>query len=756
MTRLSLLREKMTFLKKWILGSSPRMTGQGVMMTMTRSRIFTFLMVALLGGFVLSTSSYAAGVKQNEKKVSEVSKFMHEYGIKAKTQGNAVLTRQNLLKQKKSEAEKLLTSFEQHRKALFDKCAPTYMDKMKDITNKYAEEVGGTVQDFINADGFWESSWAYTKGGVKTSYYTAKAILSASWSTVGSVTSSVLDFFGFDNSESGIEKLSKWVLGDDDFAFSSQVSRLKELCSISEGNYDSEFKALAEEAEKLSQTYYDADLMEVSGYGDEIYEHCYTLKNGEQSCVLFVVNEEENKIMSIAGASAGCMPLPFKLYEARSCLFCPLFEIIFNTIQKASTKAFETLGKPLSTLVAIGLALWIALMVLQNVSSMTKQDALEFLTNLFKNSFKVMIAYALLSHASIVYDWIIGPLLKAGFEFGASFLSYIKENSDLLKKCSLDSKGATGVLPSYIYSYLLCFIQAVQFELSVSQAIGDSLMCISWHQGMGDISVLAKVMPDFSMMLQGALIYAISFILSIAFAFYLIDATVQLGIFGTLLPFMILCWPFKITNGYFKKGVEIFMNSWFVFVFMGIIVSIVLQLIGQSLTGNKGDLTSVEAAINGNDIKTLKDLLSIGFSGFLVLLACCVFSIKLMQKVEEVAGKFSGGGLNLGIGAKVGGLAAQGATAGAKLAGKAVKGTASGIVNAKLWEETDKDGNPTGRFLSAADGAKALKNKVTGAVGRGFTKGTKAVGRGVAKPFVAISNWINKRNNADGHLPPSE
>jgi hypothetical protein len=182
------------------------------------------------------------------------------------------------------------------------------------------------------------------------------------------------------------------------------------------------------------------------------------------------------------------------------------------------------------------------------------------------------------------------------------------------------------------------------------------------------------------------------------------------------------------------------MNSWFVFVFMGIIVSIVIELIGQSLTGGKGDTYIIEKAINGNDVKALKDLLGIGFSGFLVLLACCVFSLKLMMKVEEIAGKFSSG-LSLGIGAKFGGLAAQGAE---KVAMSGVRGVgkmAKGVANAKVWEGKD------GKFHSLADGAKALKNRATQNVGHAFTSAARGVGRGLAIPFNAISTAFHGKTS---------
>lgn len=490
-------------------------------------------------------------------------------------------------------------------------------------------------------------------------------------------------------------------------------------------------------------------LAKTEGFGDDVYQHCYTPKNSEKPvCTQFVVNTEDNTLMAISGASAGCSPLPFKLYEARSCLFCPLFRTIFNAIQNASSASFKNLGKPMSKLILIGLAIWIALMVLQNVSSMTRQDPFEFITKLLRASFKVIIAYFLLKDSIIIYNYILGPILKAGFEFGAAFLDNTKDIVGSCQSKATFTSSAGGVFPAYLQRYLLCFIEAVQYELATSQAIGSSLMCVARNAALSNLGPIARVMPDFSMMFQGALIYIISLILSLAYAFYLIDATVQLGIFGILLPFIILCMPFKITNSYFKTGVGVFMNSWFVYVFMGIVVNIVMQLIGQSLTGGKGGLTDVETAINGNEVRKLQELLGIGFSGFLIMLACCIFGVKLMMKVTELAGQFSGGGLSLGIGSKIGAIPAQAATGVAKGVVNTGKKVISGAANMKVWKGKD------GKYRSLNDGLKSAKD----AVGRGTVNGIRGAVGAVFHPMRSmrsVSNFLGKMAGKN-RRPPTE
>lgn len=717
---------------------------------MTNNRLFTFLMISLIGGFILSTPCSALAKAQNDEKEKSVLNWMQEYGIKAAEQGGIVLTRQKLIQDAKKDFEEKYKVFEKKRDALRDNCARSYAQRVKDQYEKLAKQYKAAKQDFKESDGFWNSLKSSIVGTAQVSWETIKLALEAN-GTAGN-----WDKF----TDSMVNEASEWMLGDD-VSYIAQVNYISGMCGDSgKTEFDKDIEQLAVLAEELETINFNNEIMEKKGYSDEIYIHCPPANDtscvadaskGEnfeaKCCSKFVVNTEKNAIMSIEGASAGCAPLPFKLYEARSCLFCPLFDTIFKTVQRASTTAFAKLSGPLSTLVLIGLSIWIAFMVLANVSSMTKQDAPKFLNDLFKASFKVIIVFILLRNATIIYDLIIGPLLKAGFDFGASFLT-TSSGEGVLSNCSAklaESKSdIAGVLPNYIYSSLLCFIESVQYELATTQAIGSSLMCISVNQGSSNLAVVAKVLPDFTMMMQGALIYIISFILSLAFGFYLIDATISLGIFGVLLPFLLLCWPFKPTNGYFKKGVEVFMNSWFVYVFMGIVVSITMQLIAHSLSGGKGGFDEIMRAINGNEVKTLQSLLDIGFAGFLILVACCVFGVKLMMKVESLAGQFAGGGLGLGMGAKVGGLAASTATAGTKAAVGAVGGAIKSGYNAKIWEEKDENGNYTGKFRSAHDGVRKVTTKVGQRVGRGIQNAADATGEKLGKAANAVTRPIRR------------
>lgn len=450
---------------------------------------------------------------------------------------------------------------------------------------------------------------------------------------------------------------------------------------------------------------------------------------------------EGDKFQSITGVTRGCVPLPAKLAESRSCIYCPLFKTIFNAAQSMSTKAYDKLAGPLANVMLIGFAIVIAFMVLKNVSSFTKQDAPKFVTELLVNMFKVLVAYYMLKNANIVYGYIVGPVLKAGFEFGSSLL--FAKNDSYLAACDVSKtlqNVSNGVMPAYLYTNLDCFIRAVQAEVAVPQSVGSSLMCVARNAGKQSIGPVRNVLWDFGMMFQGFAIWVMGWIISLAFAFYLIDATIQLGIIGALMPFLIACWPFKATRNYTSKGWGIFMNTFFVYVFMGLVVSINVELLGQGLTGSKGGFDAIMKALNGNNVQELKELLDIGFAGFLVLVACCLFAFKLTGQASDLAGTMAGGG-GPKIGANIGGLAYGAAT-------KGVQGTLkTGLGAAKAV--SDK----TGLTNVVNKGRDWAKDKVWGAVGLGRRSG--AAGNKQARRSQ-MGDQQQQQSSTDGQTPQTQ
>lgn len=458
----------------------------------------------------------------------------------------------------------------------------------------------------------------------------------------------------------------------------------------------------------------------------------------------------------------GCEVLPVKLYRYRQCFFCPLFSVIYVAADKMATISMTKLAGAFATLIALGLGLWIAVQTLAHVSSLTKQDAPKFLGNLLKQSFKFIIAFLLLNYVDQVYTYIINPLLIAGLGFGKELL-FITDSAPITQ----GNEVLTTYYTSVLYGELESFIAQVQQEIAFMQAIGSSLMCIGGHKmvGIGGFDFG----NGFQMAIQGFLLAAFGLLLSLAFGFYLIDAVVQLGIIGALMPFLIACWPFKLTAGYTAKGFSMLLNSFFVFVFIGLVVSVNIQLVDTALmqtavsddartekavtlsaeqekrmtelcssnkvqasTGqlwresaecknfasrqdNLGALQLIYDAINTQDDNKLKELTDISTLGFIILIICCIFGFKFCGQASALADKMAGGGMkNLGVG--VGTMGYSAALSAGKKVTQPVREAASNKIKEggeKLWRGiTSTPGRLRSRFNTS--GGQGGNNEIEG------------------------------------------
>jgi len=404
--------------------------------------------------------------------------------------------------------------------------------------------------------------------------------------------------------------------------------------------------------------------------------------------------DETTIIRPVENLMEGCEPIESKRKKIENCILCPMFQVILATDQGMATMAYDSLAAGFRNVIIVVMALFIAYHTFLSISAFTKQDVGRYLQTILIQAFKVLVAALLLSNSDYIYRYLINPLMEAGLEFGLQII-----DSEVLKElASYTDKRInempTGVISRRLLAQVEGTIRLFSKESANLPLIGGTLICVSCHS-------LADILPDISLLIEGTLVWAFGWCISVACCFYLLDSVIRFGIFCTLLPFFIACWPFKITFTYAKKGFEIFMNTFFNFVMMGLIISLTKQLILQALTGGEGGADAENAiinALNNNNVETLREMMDLSGAKFMVLLACCIFAFKLVAQVGELASNISDTNGPTGksnIGGKLGGLAAQ------------------GVTNVALGSK-DADGHRKGGVLGAAAKVTGVKGVVDG------------------------------------------
>ena len=459
----------------------------------------------------------------------------------------------------------------------------------------------------------------------------------------------------------------------------------------------------------------------------------YNLVMNEKPTIQYGGDGGDNK------AFKGCEVFPVKLYNMSGCFFCPLARLIFDAANNITIESFSYFASGLTAVIAVMFGIWLALAALQQVFSMTKQDAPKFLSAIVKQGFKYLLAAFLLVNAGELFSYFIVPVLDGGLAMGKA----IQAGKDPLPDdyVSLEpttpavyfnSKGI-GSNGRGLYQSINEYLTVLQQNISYMQAVGTTLFCVGSHELFTNI--LKNFKSGLSMMFLGAILTVFGFLLTISFGFYFMDAILQLAILGVMLPFMIAGWPFKATAQYASTGFKMLLNTFFVMFFTGFVVSVCMTLVDQTLNQttaieeadqeNSG-LEGLAEAFNEQNIEKVRELTDLGGSGFLLLIFACLFGFKFVGQVTPLAGKLASGGLKP-LAGKIGTMAAS-----------ATKGMAA-KVTAPVRQGFNK---ATGGVLGIAAG---IVDKTAGtavrAVGKGLSKGGEALAKS-GKGYYKAAGWL--------------
>ena len=469
-------------------------------------------------------------------------------------------------------------------------------------------------------------------------------------------------------------------------------------------------------------------------------DECFTTTSGKKVCAII---RDSDAVLVYAGddnnkAFNGCEVLPVKLYNMQGCFFCPLARLIFDTSNEMTKKSFGYFAGGFIAILVVMFAIWLALAALQQVFSMTKQDAPKFLSAIVRQGFKFLLAGLLLANSNTLFEYFIVPVLEGGLAMGQAIqtegVGLRDDYKPLQSQTSADYfnltqtsevvlvNGKETTINKGLYQKIDEYLANLQGRIAYMQAVGTTLFCVGGHEAI--TLKLEKFKSGLSMMFLGAILTVFGFLLTISFGFYFLDAILQLAILGVMMPFMIAGWPFKITAQYASTGFKMLLNTFFVMFFTGFVVSVSITLVDQAISqtaaiekaaqGAFGLVGFVEA-FNEQDIERVRELTDLGSSDFLLLIFACLFGFKFVGQVTPLAGKLASGGLKP-LAGKIGTMAAS-----------ATKGMAT-KVTAPVRQGFEKEtGGVMGIAAGTAGGIARAAGSVAGAVGKGLSKGGEAL-----------------------------
>ncbi|MBQ8481911.1 MAG: hypothetical protein IJ532_05205 [Alphaproteobacteria bacterium] len=408
-----------------------------------------------------------------------------------------------------------------------------------------------------------------------------------------------------------------------------------------------------------------------------------------------------------AQGAGSCKTFPEYQQELNLCPLCGIFKVIMKTIAGVSSKAWNAVAKPLSNVVMVFFLVLLAFEVLKAVAAVAGSKISALAKGVLLLCLKIAITVQLLSSPKYIYGYFLSPVIEGGLNMGLAMANATGAGGNCAVSTDDQVEIPSDTFSSSVYDSVISTVRCFGVAASTLPAIGRGLTCYAWDAGhLG--------FPHLGMWISGVLMYVFGLMIWLAISFYMIDCTVQIGMLSGLVPLLVACWPFKLTEAYTFKGCKMLMNSFFSYVMLGVILLLGTMITTHAASGDGSNIDQIIAAINDNDIKALKKMCSLDAFQILILASCCIFAMKLIGQVNNLADQFSKGS-GSSIGNKMGGMAMSAATNVAKGAAKTTGRIAGSAV----------------KHTAAATGVTAALNKGADAVKGGWQKGWSKAGQGL-------------------------
>lgn len=392
------------------------------------------------------------------------------------------------------------------------------------------------------------------------------------------------------------------------------------------------------------------------------------------------------------------------------CYACDVVTALIGSFMNACTYLYDVAKEAGSKILWVGIMLWVAFYVLQQLSSLKNLEPSAMVNELLIMAFKVLGAY-LVINAGIDFfiSYAIVPFMNFGAQFGIAMLASASAGSGLniFGNIQLDSAYLfqDGPIPAYFLNQLQQYIAAVDYTVSTHLEIGHMLTCHATHAGAYDWEI-ARI-PNIWIWLSGAFIWFMGFMMTLSVTYYLVDISFKLGFAIIALPITVGLWPFNITKGKLGTCFSIILNSAGILIFLAMTVAAGLALVSNALdagsqeamnasidsvlTKEMDGTTKMMTAIEDGDNEYIDEQLAFWSFGWIVLLFAYLFAMKLIgsTKSDYVDRFFSGmiksDPMHMGL-TKMTNMAKQQAARPIKFAGKIAKHQAGKGVDFIAWK----------------------------------------------------------------------
>ncbi len=318
-----------------------------------------------------------------------------------------------------------------------------------------------------------------------------------------------------------------------------------------------------------------------------------------------------------------------------SCMFCPLFKVLYNAGSFVAGKAHAFFAADIGRVIIIFLAVCLALIVLKNLASMNAKDPGTIINDILKKTFVCIAIFIIVTKDYYnLMNITLVPIIHTAMDLVN--IGYPIENctsgGGILGFSSTAGANEAAGLPADIGKMIVCTAENIETKIYLLFENGKWAWCL----GTGPHRLL-HIIPHPVYIIDALFLYLGGIFFFVAYPWVLADAILQLGIAMALLPFAVAGYAFGGTKSYLPKVFGWILHSLFVFIFMAILMTCILDYIANLL---QASTTVVDPKVLFTDANS-----GIAFFGpnMVMLIFVLVIGWCYMPMTKELAESFADG-----------------------------------------------------------------------------------------------------------------
>lgn len=322
-------------------------------------------------------------------------------------------------------------------------------------------------------------------------------------------------------------------------------------------------------------------------------------------------------------------------YEEQSaCWQAKIIDVVLSQINSLLSGAAGKVADGGAGVVMLGFSIWMCFKLLKVLPSFKEENLGEVWTEIGQKLFLCAFCAVAVSNTGYIYwaiDTFAVPLYTTILGLGSSILTSIQSGNSV-------DLGIFGTV-TFESPYTECGVPEVDshdFQGSV-QPMASCLACqINSRLNSGiKLGIELIAMFEIGTILVGITLLLIFTAAKFGFIFFIIDGLFRLNFAALLFPLLIMGVPFNYTRKWSKFGLEMFLNSSGIMLFMGTLICIAI-----------GALETTLSLYAGNGSISVSNLAGQG-PVLLSLLLISTLLINIPGMGVALADKFIGGGLGL-------------------------------------------------------------------------------------------------------------